>query len=200
MAGNLFLDAQELLQQNDGLNYINYNTLKEEHKEFLLSNLWDFKFIVPPAAVYYPGDQLLSARTISVDPSFPGSLSEITAIIRQFTIHQTVMSGTTAGGITIQYMDREDQAIAVFIDDWRDKLGGRENRYMFRKEDTIATGLLTMYNSSRSPIREYTLYGMQPADGSPVIDASFTSDEPSNVGQYSIQFNFEHFELTWKNI
>lgn len=200
MAGNLFLDAKELLLQNDGLNYINYNTLKEEHKEFLLSNLWNFRFSVPPAAVYYPGEQMLAARTQSVDPSFPGGLTEVSAIIRQFTIRQTVMSGTTAGSFTVQYNDREDQAIAVFIDDWRDKLGDRENRYMFRKEDTIATGILTMYNTSRKPIREYTLHAVQPGDGSPVIQGSFNSDDPTNIGQYSIQFTFEHMDLTWKNV
>lgn len=35
MASNLFLDAKELLLQNDGLNYINYDTLSEEHKELM---------------------------------------------------------------------------------------------------------------------------------------------------------------------
>jgi hypothetical protein len=44
MANNLFLDAKELLLQNDQLNYINYESISEEHKEFLRSDTWDFVF------------------------------------------------------------------------------------------------------------------------------------------------------------
>ena len=69
MASNLFLDAKELLLQNDGLNYINYDTLSEEHKEFLRSDLWDFTFTQPANAVYFPGNAMLHARTKAVNPS-----------------------------------------------------------------------------------------------------------------------------------
>lgn len=200
MARNLFLDAKELLLQNDGLNYINYQTLSEEHKEFLRTDLWDFEFTVPPAAVYFPGNAMLKARTVGVDPALPGALSEISAIIRQFTIRQTVMSGTTQGNITLQYIDREDQAIAAFIDDWRDKLGGREDRFTFRKEDTIAEGRLTMYNSSRKPIRIYTLHALQINDATGPLNTAFNSDDASQAGQYSLPLTFEHMSLEWKNI
>jgi hypothetical protein len=200
MPRNLFLDAKELLMQNDGLNYINYATLSEEHKEFMRSDLWDIDFVIPPAAVYFPGNALLKARTQGVDPSFPGGLTELTAIIRQFTIRQTVMSGTTAGTFTINYQDREDQAISAFLDDWRDKLGGRVDRYTFRKEDTIAECRLTMYNSSRKPIRIYTLKAVQPSDGTPALTHSFTSDDPAMLGTINAPFSFEHMELVWKNI
>lgn len=200
MAKNLFLDAKELLLQNDGLNYINYATLSEEHKEFLRTDLWDFEFTVPAPAVYFPGNAMLKARTQGVDPAFPGALSEISAVIRQFTIRQSVISGTTSGTITLQYIDREDQAIAAFIDDWRDKLGARDNRYTFRKEDTIAEGKLTMYNSSRKPIRIYAMHALQPNDGTGGLNPSFNSDDPGQAGQYSLPLTFEHFELIWKNI
>lgn len=200
MANNLFLDAKELLLQNDGLNYINYETLSEEHKEFLRSDIWDFQFTEPAAAVYFPGNALLKARTQAVNPQFPVGLGQMQAVIRQFTIQQTTISGTTAGSLSIDYNDREDQAINAWLDDWRDKCGGREHRYVFRKEDTIAQGRLTMYNSSRKPIRIYDVLTMQPTDIGNGLNPAFNSDDPQNVGQISATFSFEHFRLTWKNV
>lgn len=200
MANNLFLDAKELLLQADGLNYINYETLSEEHKEFLRSDVWDFQFTEPAAAVYFPGNALLKARTQAVNPQFPVGLGQMTAVIRQFTIQQTTISGTTAGTLGIDYNDREDQAILAWLDDWRDKCGTRENRYSWRKEDTIAQGRLTIYNSSRKPIRIYSILTIQPTDVGNGLNPSLNSDDPQNVGQVSATFSFEHYNLDWKNI
>lgn len=199
--GNLFLDVKDLLQQNDGLNYINYETLSEEHKEFLRSDLWDLEFIQYPAAVYFPGNTLLKARTTGCTPSFGAGLTEISAIIRQFNIRQTVISGQTNGTISVDYNDREDQAIRAFIDDWRDKLWNRQNRYTFRKEDTIATVKLTHFNSSRKPIAEFIMYAVQLQGGADdIINKGFTSDDPSNIGEYNITYSFEHYDVNWVNI
>lgn len=200
MANNLFLDAKELLLQNDALNYINYDTLSEEHKEFLRSDVWDFQFTQPANAVYFPGNALLKARTQAVNPQFPVALGQMQAVIRQFTIQQTTISGTTAGSLSIDYNDREDQAIMAWLDDWRDKCGDREHRYTFRKEDLIAQGRLTVYNSSRKPIRIYTVMTIQPTDVGNGLNPSLTSDDPQNVGTISATFSFEHFRLDWKNI
>lgn len=200
MANNLFLDAKELMLQNDGLNYINYETISENNKEFLRSDVWDFQFTQPAAAVYFPGNALLKARTQAISPQFPTQIGQMTAVIRQFQIQQSTISGTTAGTIGIDYNDREDQAIMAWLDDWRDKCGDRQNRYAFRKEDTVAQGRLTIYNSSRKPIREYELLTMQIVDPGNGLNPSLTSDDPQNVGQISASFSFEHFNLIWKNI
>jgi hypothetical protein len=200
MASNLFLDAKELMLQNDGLNYINYETLSENNKEFLRSDVWDFFWSQPAAAVYFPGNAMLRARTQAVNPQFPVQLGQMTAIIRQFQIQQSTISGTTAGSISIDYNDREDQAIFAWLDDWRDKCGDREHRYAFRKEDVVAQGRLTIYNSSRKPIRIYDCLTMQITDPGNGLNPSLNSDDPQNVGQVSATFSFEHFKLAWKNI
>lgn len=197
---NLWLDAKELLGQADDLNYINYDTLKEDNKEFLRTDVWDFQFIDPPHAVYFPGNAMLRARTQEVSPTFPTGLGEITAVIRQFTIRQTVLSGTTAGTVSMTILDREDQAMSLFVDDWRDKLGGRDNRYTFRKEDTVATAKLTMFNSSRVAIRTYMIYGVQIQESAGTINPQFNSEDAQQAGTINLTLSFEHFELTWENI
>lgn len=200
MSNNLFLDEKEILQQNDTLNYINYETISEDNKEFLRSDVWDFTFTQAANAVYFPGNALLKARTQAVNPQFPVGLGQMSAVIRQFTIQQTTISGTTAGTISIDYNDREDQAITAWLDDWRDKCGTRESRFSWRKEDTIAQGRLTMMNSSRKPIRIYEILTIQPTDVGNGLNPAFNSDDPQNVGQVSATFAFEHYHLAWKNI
>lgn len=143
---------------------------------------------------------MLHARTKAVNPSVNVGLGQMSAVIRQFTIQQAVISGTTAGTIGIDYQDREDQAINAWLDDWRDKIWGREHRYSFRKEDTIAQGRLTMYNSSRKPIRVYDLLTIQPQDVGSGLNPAFNSEDPSDVGSISVTFGFEHYKLAWKNL
>lgn len=200
MSSNLFLDAKQLLLQNDGLNYINYETLSQEHREFLRSDTWDFYFTQAANAVYFPGNALLRARTMSVNPQFNFAMGQMTAIIRQFQLNQSTISGTTAGSISIDYMDFEDQAINAWLLDWRNKCGDMENRYTFRKEDTVSEGRLTIYNSSRKPIRIYNLHTMQPTDIGAALNMALTSDDPQNVGATTATFAFEHMSLEWKNI
>lgn len=200
MANNPFLDELPILDKNNTLSYINYETISDEHKEFLRSDTWDFQFTVPAAAVYFPGNQLLRARTVSISPQFPVNIGQMQATIRQFTILQNTISGTTSGSISFEYQDREDQAIIAWLDDWRDKLGSREHRYAFRKEDTIAQGKLTLMNSSRMPIRIYEILTMQPIDSGQGLSPMLTSDDPVDVGKISATFTFEHYRLIWKNV
>lgn len=198
---NILLDLGNLIGKDKTLGYINYETLKEDHKEFLRSDMWDLEFIEAPHAVYFPGNTLLKARTTGCTPSFGGGVGEIEAIIRQFRIRQTVISGTTSGTISVQYMDREDQAIRIFLDDWRDKIWNRNNRFTFRKEDTIATLRLTQYNSTRKPLVKYIMYACQINGGQDdIINKGFTSDDPSNIGDYDVTYSFEHYELEWCNL
>ena len=200
MASNPFLDVSEILKGNDELSYINYSNFNESNKEFLRNDVWDFTWTQAPAAVYFPGNDLLKARMRSVSPQFPTQLSQMQTNIRQFTIQQSVFSGSTAGTLSLEYCDREDQAITAWLDDWRDKIGGRENRFAFRKEDLVGQGELVMFNSSRKRIRTYTIYTIQLQDMGQGISPQFGSDDAQNIGETQASFSFEHFEMKWENI
>lgn len=199
---NIFLDVKDILSSaDDPLNYINYDNLKEEHKEFLMSHLWDLEWVETPHAVFFPGNALMKARTTGCTPSFNAGLTELNAVIRQYYIRQTVISGQSNGTITVDYVDREDQAIRAFLWDYKEKLWGIKNRYQFRKEDTIGTLKLTQFNSSRKPIAEFMMYGVQLADGAAdAINKAFNSDDPSNIGEISASYSFEHYDLQWLNM
>lgn len=195
-----FLDSKELRSQNDILNYINYQNINQEHREFLRSDTWDFEWTQPAAAVYFPGNDLLKSRMQAINTQFPVMIGQMMAQIRNFTLFQNTISGTTAGNFSIDYMDFEDQAIKMWLDDWRDKLGGRSDRYAFRKEDTFAQAKLTLMNSSRKPIMVYEIFTIQPVDSGNLMNPMLSSDDPQNIGQVSATFSFEHFEARPLNI
>lgn len=194
---SLFLDPKSILSTNNSLSYIEYNKINENQKEFLRTDLWDFSFTIPPAAVYFPGNEFLKTRLISVSPSFPGSIGEISAKIRGFDILQKV-GVNSSGSVSLTFMDREDQSVSAFKRDWQEKITSMDNKFTYRKEDTVAECVLRMYNSTRTEITQWTLHTCQLDDG--VISRSFTSDDPSNNGEIEMTLKFEHMFMEFKNI
>lgn len=193
----LFLDPAEILQTNDALNYINYENMNEEQREYLRTDLWDFEFTVPPAAVYFPGNALIKTRLTGVSPNFPGALGTITANFRGFDIAQKVGVHSN-GSVTLNFIDREDQAITYFKLDWQQKLTNLDNRFTYRKEDTVAECKLTMFNSSRIPIFKWTLLTCQLDDGT--LSRSFTSDDPAQNGETEMVLTYEHIRPLGLNL
>lgn len=195
----LLLDPSDILAQNNTLNYIGYENINEDQKEFLLSNLWDWEFLTPPACVYFPGNAKLKVRMVSVQPTFPQGVNQVSATIRQFQINQSVPSGNTNCQVSIEYVDREDQMVSIFIRDWANKIGDPDTKFQYRKEDTICTGILTMMNTSRVPIRRYKCLTGQPTQGFEPSQ-TFGSDDPQQNGNVTLQLNFEHYRLIWENL
>lgn len=199
MAG-LFLEVKDFIGQNDTLNYINYQSISQEHREFLRSDVWDFHWTQPPAAVYFPGNDFLKTRLQAVNPQFPTQMGQMSAVIRQIQINQATKSGTSSGTFTLDFMDFEDQAIKMWLWDWEDKCGSNEERYSFRKEDVIAEARITVMNSSRKPIMAYEVLGIQLMDPGTLMNPMLSSDDAQNVGQVSATFMFEHWRPLAKNI
>jgi hypothetical protein len=196
----LFLDSVDVLNGNDNLGYINYNDLKQSNKEFLRSDTWDFKFTQHPAAAYFPGNDFIRKRLMNVNLAVPTQLGMMSANLRGFQLNQVTYSGTTSGTISLDFMDMEDQAITLWLDDLRDKYGSRKNRFAFRLEDTRGEAVVTIFNSSRIPIREYVLYGMQLQDPGNGLNPPLSGDDPQNVGQISCTWVFDHFEMNPLNL
>jgi hypothetical protein len=196
---NLFLETQKLLQENDSLNYINYSNINENQKEFLRSDLWDWKFTLPPAAVYYPGDEIFQTRLTTVAPTFSHSpAGGIDITIRGYQISQKV-GYESHGSVTLTFEDREDQSITAFFFDWQEKLTERSTKYTFRKEDTYAEAIVTQFNSSRIPIRRYQLLTCQLASCTPSI-AMDSATAPSSSGNISAEIAYEHHIMELLNL
>ena len=70
----------DLVRSGSGLRakFIDYtNTYKDNNKEFLRGDMWEFKFLNAPKIVYYPGDDIINARLNSVNVGIDYSVGGI---------------------------------------------------------------------------------------------------------------------------
>ena len=70
-------DVSKLVASAGGnMSFIDYETYKDNNKEFLRGDMWEFYFQKPPKIVYYPGDAVFKARlnqvNVGIDTSVNG--------------------------------------------------------------------------------------------------------------------------------
>ena len=160
MAGINKLVPQLVRSGNGYMNFVDYeNSYREDNKEFLREEMWQFEFINAPKIVYYPGNDLFFRRLNNVNVSISGSVNGFEKRMRgNFTIIQKT-GQDTSGSLSLGFVDREDQAISYFIDDWKQKIADRDTKYSFRKDDLVADCKLVLLNSGRIPVRRPHSHG-----------------------------------------
>lgn len=153
--------------ESEYMKSLKYHTLVETQKEFLRGDLWEFTFTNPPAVVYYPGDDIIQTRLVQANVGTDTSVTGFEKHMRNSYILYQQTGQQTAGVINLNFIDREDQAITYFVDDWRQKIANRDNKFSFRKEDTVAQCEIVFLNTSRVPVRKLIFYNVT------ITDASF---------------------------
>lgn len=178
--------------------YVHYEQLTEGNKEFLRGDLWEFSFESAPRIVYYPGDEIFNKRLTQVNIGIDSSVNGFEKRLRgNFVIHQQT-GQQTAGTITLGFVDREDQAITYFMDDWHQKIADRDTKYSFRKEDLVAECKLVFLNSSRIPVRTLTFRNCILTDRT--FDENGVAEDGSDRADVQMSMKFEHFERKFNNI
>ena len=113
----------DLVRGSDGyMKFIDYTTYQDNNKEFLRGDMWEFEMTEPPKIVYYPGNQIINARLNQVNLGIDTSVSGFEKRMRgNYVIFQRT-GQSTSGQLTLQFTDKEDQAISYFVDDWKMKI------------------------------------------------------------------------------
>lgn len=191
----------DLVRGNSGLRakFIDYvQTYRDNNKEFLRGDMWEFKFLNAPKIVYYPGDDIINARLNSVNVGLDYSSNGITKRMRGgWDIYQQTTQ-STSGTLTLQFVDKEDQAITYFIDDWRQKIADRETRYSFRKDDVVGDCQLFITNSSRIDVRTLTFYNVVIQSGD--MDENGALESESDRADVTLSCKFEHMSREFNNL
>lgn len=183
---------------NGNMNFIEYQTYKDNNKEFLRGDMWEFTFTNPPKIVYYPGDDIFKARLNQVNLGIDTSVSGFEKRMRgNFVIFQQT-GQQTSGQITLQFTDREDQAISYFADDWRQKIADRDTKYSFRKDDLVADAKLIITNSSRLDVRVLKFYNCIIQDAG--LDENGVAEDGSDRAEVPITLKFEHYDRSFSNL
>lgn len=192
--------VSDLVRGGDGyMKFIDYvSTYRDDNKEFLRGDMWEFSFINPPKIVYYPGDTIFKARLNQVNVGIDSSVSGFEKRMRgNYVIFQKT-GQSTSGTLSLGFVDKEDQAITYFVDDWRQKIADRDTKYSFRKDDLVADCQLVLTNSSRIPVRTLKFYNCIIQDAP--VDENGTAEDGSDRSDIQLSMNFEHYERTFNNL
>lgn len=180
------------------MSYVDYEKYKDENKEFLRGDLWHFSFLNAPKIVYYPGDEIFNKRLTQVNVGIDNSVNGFEKRFRgNFTVYQKT-GQNTSGTLSLNFIDREDQAITYFLDDWHQKIADRDTKYSFRKDDLVADCQLELLNSSRIVVRTLKFYNCIIADKT--FDESGVAEDGSDRSDVQLTMNFEHFERNFNNV
>ena len=186
------------LVKGGNMGFVNYDNLKETDKEFLRGDLWEFTLINPPAVVYYPGDDIFKRRLLQVNLGIDTSVNGFEKRMRGNYVILQKTGQNTSGTISLQFTDREDQAISYFVDDWRQKIADRDCKYSFRKEDLVCDAKLEIFNSSRVPVRTLKFYNCIIQDAQ--LDENGAAEDGSDRADVPLNLQFEHYERIFNNL
>ena len=188
-----------MVRGSDGImGFVDYYTYKDQNKEFLRGDIWEFTLTAPPKIVYYPGHEIFKARLNQVNLGIDTSVS---GFEKRFRGNYVVFQQTgqqTSGQITLQFTDREDQAITYFADDWRQKIADRDTKYSFRKDDLVAEGQLVIANSGRTKVRTLKFHNCIIQDAG--LDENGVAEDGSDRSEVPITLKFEHYERDFDNL
>ena len=182
-----------LVRGNDGyMKFIDYtSTYRDNNKEFLRGDCWEFHFVNPPKIVYFPGNDIFQSRLNQVNVGIDTSVNGFEKRMRgNYVIFQKT-GQNTSGSLTLGFVDKEDQAILYFLDDWKQKIADRDTKYSFRKDDLVADCELILTNSSRIAVRKLTFYNCIIQDGS--WDENGTAEDGTDRADIQLSMVFEHY-------
>lgn len=192
--------VSDLVREGEGyMRFIDYEkTYKDDNKEFLRGDMWEFQFTNAPKIVYYPGDSIMNARLNSVNVSLDSSVSGFEKRMRgNFVIRQQT-GQQTSGTLTLSFVDREDQAISYFVDDWKQKIADRDTKYSFRKDDLVADCRLLITNSSRINVRTLDFYNCIIMDAP--LDENGAQEDGTDRADVQLTMAFEHYSRKFDNL
>lgn len=189
-----------LVRGSEGyMNFIDYQeTYRDNNREFLRTDMWQIFFLNAPKIVYYPGDSLINARLNGVQVGLDYSVNGFEKRMRgNYVIHQRTGQQTN-GTLTLNFVDREDQAITYFADDWRQKIADRETKYTFRKDDTVADLRLVITNAQRIKVRTLEFYNCIIQDAP--LNENGDAEDGGDRADVSMTMTFEHHSREFDNV
>lgn len=192
--------VSELVRGSKGrMGFIDYETTyRDNNKEFLRGDMWEFK-IVPPKIVYYPGDDIINSRLNAVNIQLDSSVNGFEKRTRGNFVLRQQTGQSTAGNITLGFIDKEDQAISYFVDDWKQKIADRDTKYSFRKDDIVCERCeMFITNSSRLDVRTLTFYNCVIIDAP--LDENGADMDGTDRADVQLSLFFEHYDRNFNNL
>lgn len=175
---------------------INYSNIVEGQTEFQRQDYWMMQFIRVPSGVYWPGQDLIDIRCKSFDPGISDDPTILEQKIRGFVVKQGARPNQVSGEASVTLVDRVDQTLSFFIDQWKLAAGDRDSLSGLAKEFYSADIQFTLYNINEKPIRRITLFNCMPPTGGLGEQGA---EDPTLMPDLSISIGYEHFKREFLN-
>lgn len=181
------------------MKFVDYEShYKDNNKEFLRGDMWQFDFMNPPKIVYYPGDDIIHTRLNSVNIATDTSVNGFEKRFRGNYVVRQQTGQSTNGNITLGFIDKEDQAISFFVDDWRQKICDRDTKYSFRKDDLVCDCEMFILNSSRVDVKRLEFLNCIIMDAP--MDENGAEMDGTDRADIQVQLSFEHYKREFLNL
>lgn len=192
--------VRDLVRGGDGRQkFIDYlSTYRDDNKEFLRGDMWEFAFLNAPKIVYYPGDDIINKRLHAINVGIDYGVNGFEKRMRNNYVIYQQTGQNTAGTLSLQFTDKEDQALTYFFDDWRQKIADRDTKYSFRKDDLVCDCRLILTNSSRIDVRTLVFYNCIIQDAA--LDENGVTDDGTDRADITLNLKFEHYDRAFNNL
>lgn len=177
--------AQAASEGSNDFAQMRWQKYMDNNKEYKRPDLWTMKMLSPAKAIYYPGDEIINARldSCSVDrTSFTLKVSEPSPI-RGYKPIAAQPSGFVdmSGRVTLQFADKQDYAIELWIKSTRDLISHPETRFSYPVELLMSQMELTYHNTIQQRVKILSFINAIPTSVSvgqdnPANEASFGND------------------------
>lgn len=172
------------------LKHRNYFQVAEGNIEFIRGDIWDIE--VPtdgwPLAVYSPGMDMIKTRLKSMSINMNNATGKIQKEIFAQQLHQNAGRDIQNGTITMQFLDKEDQAITNIANDWLNQIGDPDTGFGRHKKELLLNMDVVFYNTLLSRVREYKCIAG-------ILDSADIPDTPgekgSDLSDVSLSISFE---------
>lgn len=170
------------------LEHRNYLKVAQGNLELIRGDIWDIEFVKWPDALYNPGIDLLKARLKDIETP---SLSEPVLLEKDVLGHKIYSPGGrngSPGDVTLNFIDREDQAITYMIQNYVDAHGDPDNGFSRHKAELFFHVNIIFYNTLLKPFRKLEcttgLYGGHTIPDNP-------GDHGTDLSEVSLTLKFQ---------
>lgn len=171
------------------LKHRNYFHVAKGNLELIRGDIWDLVITKWPTAVYNPGDDILKTRLKTVDPGVTLNINIIEKEIFGHSIHQNAGRGSQKASMTLNFIDKEDQAITYTTKDWMDQIADPDTNFGRHVSELIFECSLVFYNTRLQPIRSIEFYKGIFKDPQFVEG---TQERGTDISEVTWNIDFEH--------
>ena len=169
----------------------------DTNKEFVTSGIWEVNFTKIPAAIYFPGNDVISAQIRSVNTPNPMPAKILEWNHRDFIKYQPSSRVSRNGDVTLNFTDFEDGSIIAWINSWISLQSDPETNLGLRSEFLKCDLTLTRLNTSGNPINEIICKSGYVSNVK--FNNEFTNQQDV-IAEQGFTLRFEHITFNQLNI